>query len=72
MARGFTSQMARNIFYGGTAFFVTHMHILEPIEVVPTHRLQIFLQERRQALVIRHQVHIVAIADVLPDLLLAA
>src|SRR5688572_1060573 len=55
----------------GAAFLVAHVDILQPVEVVPAHHLDIFLEERRDARIVRHQVHVVAIADVLADFLLA-
>ena len=57
--------------FRGAAFLVAHMDVLQPVEVVPAHDLHVLLQEGRDPGVIRHQVHIVAIADVLTDLLLA-
>jgi hypothetical protein len=47
------------------------MHILEPVEVVPAHELHIALEEGGQPFVVGDQVHIIAIADMLADLLLA-
>src|SRR5262245_33026171 len=56
---------------GGFAGLVAHVHILEPIEVVPAHELDIGLEVRRKPLVVGKEVDVVAIADVLADLLLA-
>src|SRR5688500_4122275 len=47
------------------------MDVLEPSEVGPAHHLHVFPQETRQARVVGHQVDIVAVANVLTDLLLA-
>jgi hypothetical protein len=47
------------------------MHVLEPVEVVPAHEFEILLEERGEAGIVGQQVHIIAIADVLADLLLA-
>ena len=48
------------------------MHVLEPVQVLPAHGLDVLLQKRRQPAVVRDEIDIVAIADVLADLLLAA
>src|SRR4029078_5438140 len=48
-----------------------HMHVLEPVQIVPTHEFHIGAKIRRQPLVIGHKIDIVAITDVLADLLLA-
>ena len=46
------------------------MHVLEPVEVVPAHELDVVLEEGGQPAVIGQQIDVVAIADVLADLLL--
>ena len=53
------------------AFLVAHVDVLQPVEVVPAHELHVVLQIGRELRVVRHEVHVVAVADVLADLLLA-
>jgi hypothetical protein len=45
------------------------VNILQPIEVWPSHQLDILLQERTQSRVVRQQIDIIAITNVLADLL---
>src|SRR3546814_13885921 len=42
---------------------VAHVDVLEPVEVVPAHRLHVLLEEGGEAAVVGHQVDVVAIAD---------
>src|SRR5262245_16018156 len=53
------------------ARLVSHMHVLEPVEVIPTHELDVVLEVRREPAVVGKKIDVVAVADVLADLLLA-
>ena len=55
---------------GGAVFLVAHMDVFQPVQVVPAHHLDVFLQERRETLIVRQQIHVIAIADMLADRLL--
>src|SRR6056297_1448650 len=55
----------------GRALFVPHMHIFQPVQIVPAHHLHVFRQEGRDPIVIRHKVHVITIADMLADFLFA-
>src|SRR5262245_16614897 len=47
------------------------MHVPAPVEVRPAHELHIASEKRGQPPVVGKQIHVVAIADMLADLLLA-
>ena len=52
---------------GGLAIVVSHVNIFQPVEIFPSHELDIAFEEIGNAIVVRQQVDIVTISDVLPD-----